>query len=104
MSVAAVSYNLLEQEARNALALDEPRRFAYRAEGGAYLNLRGLALEPLPEIDEAGIARLCRVVRGYMFAAVNAAQSGHPGGSSSKTEQVLTLLASGVVAFDPRRP
>jgi hypothetical protein len=43
---------------------DAPQRFQYRAEGGAYLNLRGQPLEPLPEIDENSIAKLCRIVRG----------------------------------------
>ena len=104
MSIAISRYNLLEEESREALAASEPERFRYRAEGGAYLDLRGLPLEPLPEIDEAKIAGLCRVVRGLSFAAVDAAQSGHPGGSSSKTEMVLTLLASGALAFDPLHP
>ena len=104
MSVVASRYNLLEKDAREALAACEPERFRYRAEGGAYLNLRGLALEPLEGIDEAHIAKLARIVRGLAFAAVDAAQSGHPGGSSSKAEQVLTLLASGVLRFDARHP
>ena len=104
MSVAAAKYNLLDEEGRAALGAAEPLRAQYRAEGGAYLNLKGVALEPLPEIDEDRIVQLCRVVRGYIFAAVDAAQSGHPGGSSSKTEQVLTLLASGVLGFDARQP
>ena len=104
MSVAAAIYNLLQKEAREALASREPSRFQYRAEGGAYLDLRGLPLDPLPEIDERKIAELCRIVRGLLFAAVDAAQSGHPGGSSSKVEQVLTLLSSGVLGFDARRP
>ncbi|MBZ5619445.1 MAG: hypothetical protein LAQ69_12085 [Acidobacteriia bacterium] len=104
MSIATSRYNLLEKEGLEALGAIEPERRQYHAEGGAYLNLKGLALEPLRDIDEVKISRLCRVVRGLAFAAVDAAQSGHPGGSSSKTEQVLTLLMSGVVAFDPRNP
>jgi len=104
VSVLVSRYNLLEEEGRQALALGEPERLQYRAEGGAYLNLRELPLEPLSEIDEDKIARLCRIVRGLAFAAVDAAQSGHPGGSSSKAEQLLTLLASGVVAFDACHP
>ena len=56
MSVAAAIYNLLQKEAREALASREPSRFQYRAEGGAYLDLRGLPLDPLPEIDERKIA------------------------------------------------
>ena len=104
MSAVIVRFNLLEKEALDALRVSEPERVQYRAEGGAYLNLKGLPLEPLPDIDEDKIAKLCRVVRGLAFAAVDAAQSGHPGGSSSKTEQVVTLLASGAVGFDARHP
>jgi transketolase len=103
MSVIA-SYNILDASAREALSQIEPERCRYQAQGGAYLDLRGLPLEPLPEIDEARIAKLSRVVRGLAFAAVDAGQSGHPGGSSSKTEQVLTMLMSGVVGFDARQP
>lgn len=104
MPFAVSSYNLLEAGALDALASSEPERLRYRPEGGAYLNLMGLALEPLPGIDEDKIAKLGRVVRGLAFAAVDGAKSGHPGGSSSKVEQVVTLLASGAVAFDPRYP
>ncbi len=86
------------------IAATEPERFQYRAEGGAYVDLRGLALEPLPEIDESRIANLCRVVRGLEFAAVDAAQSGHPGGSSSKTEMVMSLLLGGTLGFDAWNP
>jgi len=100
----ATTYNLLEKEGRDALAAAEPQRFEYRAEGGAYLNLKGLSLEPLPDIEEKKIAVLCRIVRGLAFAAVDAGQSGHPGGSSSKTEQALALLLSGAFKFDPRDP
>ena len=104
MSLATAAYNPLDQKDRSALATFEPQRVEYHAEGGAYLNLKGLPLAPLAEIDEEKIAQLCRVVRGLAFAAVDAAQSGHPGGSSSKAEQVVTLLASGVLGFDARSP
>ena len=104
MSVAIALYNLLEAGGLEALGAGEPERMRYRPEGGAYLNLMGLPLEPLPAIDEEKIAKLCRVVRGLAFAAVDGAKSGHPGGSSSKAEQVLTLLASGTVGFDARHP
>lgn len=103
-AIVAATYPLLDHEARTALRAAEPERFQYHAQGGAYLNLRGAALEALPEIDEARIANLCRVVRGLLFAAVDGAQSGHPGGSSSKAEQVVTLLASGALGFDAWRP
>ena len=98
MPVAIAPYDLLESAGFEALAAAEPRRLRYSFEGGAYLNLVGLPLEPLPSIDEDHIAALCRVLRGLAFAAVDGAQSGHPGGSSSKAEQVLTLLASGALA------
>src|SRR5664279_3244385 len=104
MSIATAPYNLLDRKDCQALAAAEPQRLEYHASGGAYLDLRGLELEPLGEIDEERLARLCCVVRGLIFAAVDAAQSGHPGGSSSKTEQVLALLASGVLGFDARHP
>jgi len=104
VSVAITTFDLLQQEGREELAASEPERLQYHAEGGAYLNLKGLPLEPLQDIDEEKIGGLCRIVRGLAFAAVDAAQSGHPGGSSSKAEQVLTLLSSGVVGFDPEDP
>jgi len=96
MSAIDAAYDLLDPRARASLAADAPARLHERPEGATYLDLRGLPLEPLPDIDEERIAGLCRVVRGLIFAAVDSAQSGHPGGSSSKTEQVVTLLASGV--------
>ena len=103
LSVTA-QVNVLDKKGLDSLRVSDPDRFEYRAEGGAYLNLRGLPLEPLREIDEEKIARLCRIVRALAFAAVDGASSGHAGGSSSKTEMVLTLLASGVLGFDPLNP
>jgi len=104
MSTALSRYNLLEAGALEVLAASEPDRLRYHAEGAAYLDLRGLPLEPLPEVDEPLIFDLARAVRGLLFTAVDAAQSGHPGGSSSKVEQVLTLLLSGALKFDARCP
>src|ERR1017187_8668609 len=104
MSATLTQYPLLDQQARAALRDAEPCRFQYQAQGGAYLNLRGLALAELPEIDEDRIANLCRVVRGLLFAVLDCAQCGHPGGSSSKAEQVVTLLTSGALAFDAWNP
>ncbi len=104
MPSVSTTLDLLDKEVRAGLAAAEPERFQYHAAGGEYLNLRGLPLEPLPQIDEAKIAALCRVLRGLMFAAVDAAQSGHPGGSTSKAEMVLTLLASGALRFDAWNP
>ncbi len=104
MLSAITTYNVLEPAGLDALKASEPERFQYRPEGGAYLNLKGVPFPSLPEINEKTIAELCRVVRGLSFAAVDAAKSGHPGGSSSKTEQLVTLLASGVLGFDPMAP
>jgi transketolase len=98
------AYTSLDQPGMEALQQLQPERFQYRPEGGAYLDLRGLPLEPLPEIDEEAIARLSTVARGLEFAMADGADSGHVGGSSSKTEQVLTLLASGVFGFDAANP
>ncbi len=72
--------------------------------GGAHIDLRALALPPVAGVDEEKILKLARILRGLMFTAVDGAKSGHPGGSSSKAEMALTLLASGVVGFDPLRP
>ncbi len=104
MSVAISKINVLEKDGREALRYAAPERLQFQAEHGAYLDLRGLSLDPLPEIDEQKLAALCRVVRGLLFAAVDGAKSGHPGGSSSKAEQVMTLLACGVLGFDARHP
>jgi transketolase len=103
-STVSTRFDLLDREALAALAASEPERFQYRAEGGEYLDVRGLPLDSLRGIDEMRIANLCRIVRGLAFAAVDAAQSGHPGGSSSKVEMVLTLLASGALDFDAWNP
>ncbi|MGD0577972.1 MAG: hypothetical protein ABSC08_03490, partial [Bryobacteraceae bacterium] len=73
-------------------------------EGALHLDLRGAALAALDGIDEARIAQLARIVRGLAFTAVDGAKSGHPGGSSSKAEMVLALLASGAFGFDATRP
>ena len=104
MSAILSPCSLLDSAARQASAANDPDRFRNPAGGAVYLDLRGLALDPLPEIDEEKLATLARIVRGLAFAAVDGAQSGHPGGSSSKTEQLLGLLASGALRFDARRP
>ncbi len=94
-------YNILEQEELVKLKKKEPKRFQYLAEGGLYLDLRKLELKTIESIDAGRIENLARIVRGLAFSAINGIKSGHPGGSSSKVEQVLTLLMAGVLAFDP---
>ncbi len=74
------------------------------AEGGFYLNLKSLDLKPIDYLDLERISNLARIIRGFAFAAIEGVKSGHPGGSSSKVEQLLALLFSGVVAFDPMNP
>jgi transketolase len=97
-------YNILNQKELDALKNKEPKRFQYLAQGGMYLDLKGLSLKPILGIDVSRIENLARLCRGFIFSAVDGAKSGHPGGSSSKVEQVLTLLLSGVMGFDPLEP
>ena len=104
MLAVTARFNVLNREGLDSLLTSEPSRFQYRAEGGAYLNLKGLPLESVEDIDEEKIAKLSRVVRALGFAMVDGADSGHVGGSSSKTEQLMTLLVSGAFGFDPLTP
>lgn len=86
------------------MAKKEPKRFKYIAEGGAYLDLRKLKLSPLKEIDLTKTDKLAKIIRGLAFVAIESIASGHPGGSSSKVEQILSLLLSGDLKFDPLNP
>jgi len=97
-------YNILIDKEFKTLQKQEPKRFKYIAEGGFFVDLRGLQLEPLQEIDLIKTGRLAKIIRGLAFAAIDSIKSGHPGGSSSKVEQILTLLTSGAMAFDPLQP
>ncbi|HOX60764.1 MAG TPA: thiamine pyrophosphate-dependent enzyme [Candidatus Magasanikbacteria bacterium] len=54
--------------------------------------------------DREAREKLARILRGYIFASVSSANSGHPGGSSSKADLALGWILSGQVAFDPLRP
>ncbi|KKR03690.1 MAG: Transketolase [Parcubacteria group bacterium GW2011_GWF2_39_13b] len=97
-------YNILEKKELSALKKNEPKRFKYSLKGGAYLDLRGLELAAMEGIDVEKINYLAKIVRGFAFAAIDGIKSGHPGGSSSKVEQILSLLFSGIFAFDPMNP
>ena len=97
-------YNILDKESLNILQKEKPERFKYNAEGGFYMDLRKLKLEPIEGIDTERTENLARIIRGLSFTAVESISSGHPGGSSSKVEQVLSLLLSGEMAFDPLEP
>lgn len=102
---------MLEKALDPALEAVLQGRFEERArrqpEGGMHLDLRGLVLPPVEGVDEERVLALARIVRGLAFTAVDAARSGHPGGSSSKAEMVLTLMVCGLLgfdAFDPKHP
>lgn len=72
--------------------------------GGKYLNLKGALLEDIPGVEIDRLEKIARITRGLIFATVEAGQSGHPGGSSSKVEQLIALAFGGVLAFDPINP
>jgi len=97
-------YNILNQKELSDLKDKEPKRFQYLAEGGFYLNLKGLDLSPIDGIDVKKIETLAKFVRAFTFSAINGAKSGHPGGSSSKVEQVLAMLLTGILSFDALDP
>lgn len=87
------------------LAQKFPQRFSHgEAADARYIDLRDLELPARPEIDLNKLNRLADIARGLLFAAVEAAQSGHPGGSSAKVEQLLTLLLGEILAFDAINP
>lgn len=93
-----------EASVLESLEMSESGRLKRTREGGFHLDLRGADLASIEGIDEEKIVQLARIVRGFLFTAVDSAQSGHPGGSSSKAEMALALLASGVFRFDATRP
>lgn len=68
-----------------------------------YLKLQGEKLAPLAGIEMEKITELARLMRGFIFAQVEAARSGHPG-SSAKVEMLLAMVLSGVLGFDPLNP
>jgi len=99
-----VNYNILDKKDLNALMKKEPKRFKYLTEGGIYMDLKNLGLKPIEGIDLDKAGHLAKIIRGLAFAAIDSIKSGHPGGSSSKVEQILSLLLSGDFAFDPLDP
>jgi transketolase len=97
-------YNILDKKELDALMKKEPKRFKYLAEGGYYINLQNLNLKPIKGIDLEKTAHLAKIIRALAFCAIDSIKSGHPGGSSSKVEQILSLLLSGDFTFDPLNP
>jgi len=99
--------DLAEPGSLEALQREHPVRVRRQPDGSWYLDFRSLPLMPLAGVEEDRVRRLARIVRGLAFTAVDAARSGHPGGSSSKAEAALTLLVSGLLGFDawdPKHP
>ncbi len=68
-----------------------------------YINLQNKKNTKMDGVDVKRLDKLAKVIRGLIFAAVEAGQSGHPG-SSGKVEQFLAMTLSGVMAFDPANP
>ena len=68
-----------------------------------YLNLQKKKIPSLEGIDIPKMEKLARVLRGLIFATVEAGQSGHPG-SGGKVEQFLAMTLGGVLAYDPMLP
>ncbi|PIT88117.1 MAG: hypothetical protein COU29_03845 [Candidatus Magasanikbacteria bacterium CG10_big_fil_rev_8_21_14_0_10_36_32] len=98
-------YNIFEEEILQNLRKAEPERFKTgMVGGGEYFNLQGLDLEPPVGVDIKKMEQLAKIMRALIFIAVEAGQSGHPGGSSSKVEQFLAMTLGGVMAFDPICP
>ncbi|MCX6782258.1 MAG: thiamine pyrophosphate-dependent enzyme [Candidatus Magasanikbacteria bacterium] len=71
---------------------------------GEYIDLRGAKLAPFKNIQIERLERMAKIIRGLIFVTVENAQSGHPGGSSSKVEQFLALTLGGSLVFDPAEP
>jgi len=99
-----MSYNILSEEGLIKLKQDQPERFNYEVKGGQYLKLQDLDLENLDGIDVDKFKEMARIMRGLMFCALESVHSGHPGGSSSKTEMFLAQILGGAMAFDPLDP
>ena len=95
-----MSYNILKEGDLNKLKVDFPERFQCEMKGGEYINLQGLDLNKLADIDVDKFNQAAKIMRGLMFAGIEAGQSGHPGGSSSKVEQFLAITLA-TMAFDP---
>jgi len=98
-----MSHNILSQEGLEQLRQSQPERFKKELKGAEYINLQEFAVD-LNGINVERLQKLAKIMRGLMFCALEASHSGHPGGSSSKTEQLLSLVLGGAMAFDPLNP
>ncbi len=98
-----MSYNLLDKKDLVKFKKKEKVRLKFEFSGAEYLNIKDLKLENLDGIEVERLDKFAKVIRGLIFAAVEAGQSGHPG-SSGKVEQFLAMTLGGVMAFDPMNP
>ncbi|MFH1291650.1 MAG: thiamine pyrophosphate-dependent enzyme [bacterium] len=99
-----MSYNILSSESLSQLREQEPNRFKHEIQGAQYINLQKLDLQNPEGVDVDKLQKLSKVMRGLMFCTLEASHSGHPGGSSAKTEQFLSMVLGGTMAFDPLNP
>ncbi len=67
----------------------------YHSRQPYYLNFFDWNLIPIKSLSEKKISEIAKITRALIFALLDYRQSGHPGGSSSKVEQILTLLLAG---------
>lgn len=97
-------YNILEKNDWEKFKKEQPNRFTNKISNSFYLDLRQAVLADFSGLDLKKMTELARLMRGLIFSTVEAGQSGHPGGSSSKVEQLLAMTLSGALAFDPINP
>ncbi|MFH1790013.1 MAG: 1-deoxy-D-xylulose-5-phosphate synthase N-terminal domain-containing protein [bacterium] len=97
-------YDILSSQFLEDLMQEQPNRIRRQAKAGEYVNLIELEMTNPAGINEERIKKLAKIMRGLMFSSLEASQSGHPGGSSAKVEQFLSLVLGGNLAFDPMNP
>jgi len=99
-----MKYNLLEKKQLEKLKKEQSERFQFSQSISQYINLKNLELSEPEWFDKERLNKLTRLMRAFIFTAVEAGQSGHPGGSSAKVEQILSLLLGENLAYDPINP
>ena len=97
-------YNLLTKEGVEKFQTEKSERIKKQENGAVHFDLQNLELESLADVDVKKINELARLQRGLIFSTLEASQSGHPGGSSSKVEQFLSLVLGGAMSFDALDP
>ncbi|MBD3311284.1 MAG: hypothetical protein GF349_02160 [Candidatus Magasanikbacteria bacterium] len=96
-----MKYNLSDDKSLKKLRKKQPKRFSKKINGGGqYLNLMNIKLDLVNGLDKEMFEKASRIMRALIFASVESARSGHPGGSSGKVEQFLSMTLTGGMAFD----